>query len=492
MLKDIEFKKETLALFKLCGPIVISSLLMNSIGLVDQVMVGHLPNPDDLAIAGLSNTIYGLVWFPSFGVASALDTLAAQAHGAAHGQALTQATRTTIVFFSLVWTPLFIGVLLSGGWIAKALGQSASIVAGVEAYAGVLACGVWPNLMWLTAQKWLQAQARLKPAVAVGLLANIVNGSANYYFLYVGKWGVTGAAVATVLTRTLSLGVLLLFFPLTDLFTFDTAAFRSAFDSTSMKKFLRLAIPGAVMAGVEGWAFNVSLFFASTLGTVPLDAHILLSTVCGFIYMSFPFAIATAGSIRVGHSVGAAARASARDDEENEDEGLLHDTHAKIKEGKTAAVLAIGYGASFMLVSVLILLAVRHSIGSVFTADVEVAEQIGRLIPVAALYQVWDAIQGCVGGVLRGLALQKAAAVLNVVGFWVIGIPLGAGLTFGAGFGVAGLWWGYTGGISTVGLAGLAYCARIDWDARVKAAARSLDLAEEAVELEVVSQDEEE
>ena len=59
------------------------------------------------------------------------------------------------------------------------------------------------------------------------------------------------------------------------------------------------------MMSVEAAAFEVTTAFAGCLGTVPTAAHTAVLTVCSFTFVSFPFAVATAASIRVGNLVGA-------------------------------------------------------------------------------------------------------------------------------------------------------------------------------------------
>ena len=49
---------------------------------------------------------------------------------------------------------------------------------------------------------------------------------------------------------------------------------------------------------------------------------------------------------------------------------------------------------------------------------------------------------------LRGMGRQTTVAYRNLLGFWVIGIPCGALLTFVANLGLQGLWWGLTVGLT--------------------------------------------
>ena len=112
----------------------------------------------------------------------------------------------------------------------------------------------------------------------------------------------------------------------------------------------------------------------------------------------------------------------------------------------------------------IVLLVCKDIIGELFSSDPEVADVVTMLVPIGVLYMICDAFHAAIGGVLRGLGRQNLALFLNIFGFWVCAVPVGALLTFVGGMGVKGLWWGFNIGIDTSTLVGvwiLKY--RIDW-----------------------------
>lgn len=56
--------------------------------------------------------------------------------------------------------------------------------------------------------------------------------------------------------------------------------------------------------------------------------------------------------------------------------------------------------------------------------------------------QLGDALFGVTTGVLRGCGLQKIGAIVNLIAFYLIGVPLGALLAFAADLEIVGLWIG--------------------------------------------------
>ena len=74
------------------------------------------------------------------------------------------------------------------------------------------------------------------------------------------------------------------------------------------------------------------------------------------------------------------------------------------------------------------------------------------LLFVAALFQLFDGLQGVATGVLRGLGDTRTAMVSNVAGHWVFGLPVGYLLCFVGGWGVVGLWVGLCIGLVLVAI----------------------------------------
>jgi len=53
---------------------------------------------------------------------------------------------------------------------------------------------------------------------------------------------------------------------------------------------------------------------------------------------------------------------------------------------------------------------------------------------------------------MRGMGRPQAGAIVNLVGFYVIGLPLGWLLAFPLGQGIIGIWWGLAAGLGCVAL----------------------------------------
>jgi len=104
-----------------------------------------------------------------------------------------------------------------------------------------------------------------------------------------------------------------------------------------------------------------------------------------------------------------------------------------------------------MSMAALALLGVPGWIARIFTPEVSVSAAAAVLLRVAAFFQLFDGLQVVATGALRGAGDTHTAAICHFIGYWVIGLPVGAALCFGRGLGAPGLWAGLTVGLIVIG-----------------------------------------
>ena len=164
--------------------------------------------------------------------------------------------------------------------------------------------------------------------------------------------------------------------------------------------------------------------------------------MAAFVFFSFPFAIGIAASIRVGQLIG----------------------DQKAEDAQRSARASFLLSLVLQLVLFAIIVPFKDSLGRLFTNDEDVTNVVAEIIPIWCVFMIGDSIQAVTGGVLRGLGQQTLVLLLNVLGFWVLGVSIGAALAFATELGVFGLWWGLVIGIystTSIGILMLRY--QIDW-----------------------------
>jgi multidrug resistance protein, MATE family len=125
--------------------------------------------------------------------------------------------------------------------------------------------------------------------------------------------------------------------------------------------------------------------------------------------------------------------------------------------------MAIFFGALFMSCSGLALFLFARPIARAYTPDAAVVNAGATLLLVAAVFQLFDGLQVVATGALRGAGNTRIPMLANFVGYWVIGLPLGAFLCFKMKMGAVGMWLGLCLALVLIGSALLAV-----WQAEIK------------------------
>ncbi len=428
-------------LWELAVPVVVVQLGMMLLGVVPIVMVGHV-SAAHLAASALGNLYFVWLGLLAWGALMALDPLVAQAHGAADREAVARAVQRGLVLalgMTVVTVPFFLPVRPA----LDLLRQPAEIVPLAADYVKVAAFGLPPFLAFLVLRQSLQAMGRMRAIVLTILAVNLLNVVVGWAFVF-GRLGcpplgAVGAALAVTVSR-FALALVLLALAWRELRPLLLPWRPGALDRAALGLMLRLGVPIGLQMQLEYGVFAVVALLMGRLGTVPMAAHEIALTVASVTFM-VPQGIGGAAAVLVGQAVGAGDASRAR----------------------RSAAAALGLGAGFMLLTAVVLVSLPGPLARLFTREPAVVAVTMALLPIAGVFQVFDGIQVVSIGVLRGVGDTRSPMVLNVLGFWLLGLPVGVLLGFGLGGGAVGLWWGLLVGLVAVAISLL---VRVRWRMR--------------------------
>ena len=102
-----------------------------------------------------------------------------------------------------------------------------------------------------------------------------------------------------------------------------------------------------------------------------------------------------------------------------------------------------------MLVFALVFVFGKDTIARIFTSDPELLELTASLLIIAAFFQLADGMQVVCLNALRGMKDVKMPAAIAGFSYWLVAVPLGWFLGFGAELGAHGIWIGLASGLFT-------------------------------------------
>jgi len=407
-------------------------------GLVDVAVLGRL-GARELGASGLGNSMFFAFYIIGMGIVMGVDPLISQAVGAGNF------IRARRLLWQGVWLAFLVGGILSipilfAPRLLEILRVDPSLIPESTQYLFIRMVGFIPMLLFVVARSYLQALSITRPMLVAMVVANVFNLFADILLVFGGgilpEWagplrlipalGVAGAAMATVLASLVQVWIV------------AESIRRRGWSAPPVSRkpiradvltSLRIGVPVGLQMGAEVGVFALVGILAGRLGEMPLAAHQVTISLASFTF-TIALGVGAAGSVRVGRAIGAIDPVGTR----------------------RAGLVAFGGGALIMTLAALAFWIFPRALASLISNQGEVILASIPLLAVAAVFQISDGIQGVGAGVLRGAGDTRFAFVANLVGHWVIGLPIAIYLGFYRSQGIVGLWWGLCVGLSCVAI----------------------------------------
>lgn len=442
MISGKTIRQELPALLRLAVPIVLGEVGWMFMQFVDIAMIGRV-SPEALAAVSLGSAVFAFLAIICEGIMLGNDPLISQAFGAGHGDECRR------LLWAGVQLAVPIGVLgaamiSASVWILRGMGIAPAITGLAAPFLHAMALGMLPMMLFVAMRVFLQGTHRVRIIAFAMISANVVNFVGNYLLIYghcgLPRLGATGSGLSTSLARTYMALVLLAYLGWCNRREgWHLRQYAGQFYWGHMGEILRLGAPAMAQFAVEVAAFSMSTLLAGKLGAVAVAGHQIAMTMSSMTFM-VPLGVAQATSVRVGNALGRGDRVAAC----------------------LSGWSGIALSAAFMSCSAVMLWSLPGPIAHIFSHDPAVVGIGVSLLAIAAVYQFFDGVQVTAIGALRGSGDTRTAMIADLLGWWVLSLPLGASLCFGLGWGVRGLWIGLSLGLITIaGVLAFAWHRRI-------------------------------
>jgi MATE family multidrug resistance protein len=310
-------------------------------------------------------------------------------------------------------------------------GMNPELVDPVVRFCDLLAWSIPPILLTPVIRVELQCRGLPNTSTEALLVGNLLNVLLNWLWVdgHAGfpALGVQGSAWANVGSRWFI--VLFLFWSLSRKSAIPALSPSRILESMKLRALpiLRLGFPAALHMMFEVGAFILVGLLASRFDSSQNAAHAIAISLASFVFM-IPAGLSSAAALTMSHSLG------------------LGDPSEAVRRGRHTLLLGLAYATCGSLFFFFF----RDPLVALYTTD-EATRSIGvQLILIAGFFQFGDALQVILAGCLRGLGETKTQAIMNAIGHWGLGIPLGLYLGFWKNRGVEGFWIGLSIGLFTV------------------------------------------
>lgn len=413
---------------RLALPLMIGQLSQMLLGVADTVMVGHL-GVTELAALTFANSLFHVPLIFGLGLLSGISVFTSNARGAddapgvrgscRHG--LYVACLLGVVLFALSWV-----VSMNLEWFR----QPAAVAARTTDFLRILMASLIPALASIALKNHADALSRPWPPFWIFLGGVGLNVVLNWIMIYGNlgcpALGLEGAAWATLIARCFIFAAMFVWL-LNAKGLEDWVPHRwfRAPDFKDLRRLLSVGLPASLQMVSEVSAFSLAGLMMGLFGAQVMAAHQIAITLAATAFM-IPLGLSMALTVRVGEVNGAGDRSRLR------------------------PILISGWllGAGYSILAAVIFFLGGKFLASLFIDAAEVISMTASLLVIVGVFQLVDSLQVGSSAMLRGLQDARVPALMGFASYWIVGLPVSAGLAFHLKWGALGIWWGLAAGLT--------------------------------------------
>ncbi len=430
------FWKEIRPTLALAVPMIIGQLGQMLMPLIDAAMVGRL-GVTPLAAVAFGNLVVWIPMIAGFGICVSVHVLVASAHSANDHEEAGEVLRHGLGMSAAYGIACSLVLQLSLNLLDFIPRVAPDVIAASKPFIALVGWSIVPVLTYTTVKNYCEARNRpwLPLVVLCGSVA--LNVLLNWVFIYghcgFSPMGVSGAGLATLISRSAAFFVLLLIVQRSP--SLRARWPRGVLARPTFERLARMLALGGPSAGqilFEVGVFNLVTLLAGMMSKVVLDAHQIALNIAAVAFM-VPLGLSQATGIRVSQAMGLKQYAQAR----------------RIGWNSLAC------SSVFMALYAGFILLTRQALPHLFLrADAPGAESVlalsSKLLLWAAGFAVFDGAQIVSLGILRAVHDVRVPTVISFTGYWLIAAPLAWYFGMRQGLGGPGLWGGVSVGVFTV------------------------------------------
>ena len=406
-------------------PLLVGNLLQRFYNITDSIIVGQFLGKEALAAVSASFFIYYFIISLVIGVGSGTTVVISQLFGAKQYQKVQLAFSSFFIFMLVGGIILSIAGIIFAEPVFRLTNTPEEVIPQAVAYFRIYIGGTFLFVTFNSIISILRGVGESVRPMLFILITTVLNIAFDLLFILVFKWGIEGAARATVVSQGIGMCIALAYVnnthPLLSIKTQDML-----FDWKLFKESLKIGLPTSVQQCAIALGLIALLGIVNSFGTNTLTAYGAAGKIDTIITQAI-LTLSGALAAFCGQNIGAGRLDRVK-------KGVQFTMYTNIALGLLTFAAVYLFGNEMM---------------RIFTKDIDVVA-IGKeyLLIIGGFFIVHGALN-VYNGALRGAGDTLFPMITSLVCLWLIRIPLAYYLS--SWLGRNGIWWAI--GISiTIGL----------------------------------------
>jgi putative MATE family efflux protein len=412
-----------LSLYAVTWPIFVDFVLRMLLGTVDVFMLSRISDKATGAV-GLANEIiyFCILMFGFVGVGTSVAV--AQYIGAGRAKEASRISALAITM-NLIFGILVSIVLVSfGESLLQLLKLNPEQIGIANHYLKIIGGFIWIEALSYAVSSVIRSSGNTKSVMYVTLGVNIVHIAGNYLLVFGNlgfpEWGVTGAAISTVVSRLLGIIVLFILFFLRIYEPIRRKDYVT-WNGSYAKQIMSIGLPAAGEHISYQSQYLMIISFVNMIGITALNTHVYVMNISNY-FMALGLAIGVGTEIIVGQMVGAG--------------------DMKAAYGRLMKSLKVSFLLTLVIVGVAAIF--RHELVGMFTDDPEIIAAGSSIFLLSIILEPGRTFNTVVINSLRAAGDARFPVLMGTISMWGVSVPLAYLLGVHFGIGLLGIWIAFT------------------------------------------------
>lgn len=416
-MKDLTKGDETRQLIWFALPMLLGNVFQQFYNMVDSFVVGRFIGTSALAAVGTSFPIIFFMLALITGVTMGSTVLISQFFGAKDMESLKKVITTSYIFIFAIGIVMTIIGVFSTNFILKALAVPDDIMPEAAAYLRIIFAGMLTTFGYNGVAAMLRGLGDSKTPLYLLIASTLINVVLDLVFVIVFKWGVAGAAWATIISQAISFfGAMIILDKKNQFVRLDYRNLR--WDKTAFAQMMRIGLPTGIQQTLVSLGMMVLSRIVNEYGPITMAAYTAAARIDSIASMP-AMNLGQAVTTFTGQNIGAGKT-------------------ERVRRGHLSAIV-VNTGIS-LIITLCVIFFGRQLMG-IFTTDATVIEIGAQYLTIVGLFYAVFGIMFINNGVMRGAGDVFIPMINTLLALWLIRVPCALLFTRVFHMGTNGIWW---------------------------------------------------
>jgi putative MATE family efflux protein len=414
-MKDLTKGKESKLIFEFAAPMLLGTVFQQLFSVVDSIVVGNFVGKEALAAVGASFPVIFVMVSMIIGLVMGTTVVISQYFGAGDLEKVKKAIDTMYIYSSIAGIiSTIIGILISEP-LLRMLGLPANILPQAVLYLKIYLSGMLIFFGYNGTSAVLRGLGDSKTPLYFLIIATVANIILVLLFVAVFKWGIAGAAYATLVANAIAFGLAIYWLNKTHkLIKIGIRGLH--FDREIFSQSIKIGLPTGIQQTLVAIGGLALMGIVNKFGTNVIAGYSVASRLDSMALipaMSFSQALSTF----VGQNIGA----------------------NKLDRIRTGLIATLKMSGIVTIITSLLIIFGGHLLMRLFTKDLEVIRIGDQYLTIISSFYFLFTLMFIFNGVLRGAGDTLIPMFFSLLSLWLVRIPVAWYLS--GKIGSSGIWW---------------------------------------------------